>query len=161
LDSVEEVDVSSYDRFVVLSDRVGSPEAADARTLAIVLELDRQRERFKPGAYVTAELLEPEDLEVLQNVDAVVTPILVADVLASLAGTPESHASLQQTMTIQRTFVSRAIDLPVGCRWDEGALGAALRRRDLALLSVLGPTARRANCRLIVAEPVELPLTTE
>jgi hypothetical protein len=161
LDSVEEVDVSNYDRFVVLSDRIGSPEAADARTLAIVLELDRQRKRFKPGAYVTAELLEPEDLDILQNVDAVVTPILVADVLSSLAGSPESHVSLQQLMTIQRTFVSRVIDLPDGCGWEEEALSAALRQRDLALLTVLGPTARRTNHRLIVAEPVALPLAPE
>jgi hypothetical protein len=152
LQSVVGLDLSSYDRFVVVSDRTGSADTSDARSLAVVLELDRQRAAFRPGAYVTVELLEPEDLEILQGVDTVVTPQIIADVLASLALTSDSHESLQNILMLQATFVSRVIDLPSGCAWDELELRQSLRRRSLALLQILaGPSG---STRILFAEPV-------
>jgi len=154
LQSVAGLDLSSYDRFVVVSDRTGSADTSDARSLAVVLELDRKRAAFRPGAYVTVELLEPEDLEILQGVDTVVTPQIIADVLASLALTSDSHESLQNILMLQATFVSRVIELPEHSSWDEAELRQSLRGRGYALLQILPGIGARP--RVLFAEPVTL-----
>ncbi len=157
LASVPSVKIATFDRFLVVSDRNGTPDTADARTLAAVLELDRHRDEFQKRAFITVELLEPEDLEIVKRVDEIVTPQLVADVLVSLVSSTDSHISLAQTMHLQTTFVSRVVDLPRNCDWELDALCHALRQRGLALLQVLPPTDERPEPRLLFAEPVIRP----
>lgn len=157
LHSAPGVQIEDFDRFLVVSDRNGAPETADARTLAAVLELDRHRQKFKKDAFITVELLEPEDLEIVNRVDEVVTPQLVADVLVSLVLSMDSHVNLSQTLRLQTTFVSRVIDLPSGCKWSLPSLRRALRARGLTLLHIYPPSASRNHPRLLIAEPVLSP----
>ncbi len=137
LDSIEGLELGSYDRFLVPSDRSGLPGTADARTLAFVLDLNQSRSELKDSAYITIELLEQEDLGLFPMVESIISPELIAEVLISSALAPESHEALKKKLRLQQTYVTRVLPLDTETDIDLSQLRAALRRRNAALLDVV------------------------
>lgn len=146
-------DLGRYDSVLVLADRSLSPESADVNTMAVLLAIQRRRREFRANLSVVAEFLDEEDLELVGNPDVLVSPHLAAEVLASLALTPESQEELEGTLELQRTYTSHIVELPSGDEWDCHNLQEKLRRRGVALLHVFA-SQKGEKKRALIARPV-------
>lgn len=140
VEHVKALDLASYDRFVVLADRTVGPDMSDVRTLAIAVAIQGQSARLRHGAYLILELLEEENTEVITGVESVTTPLLAAEVLASLALSDLAHESLADTFTYQQSYVTRVVGVPLD--WiGRPELPRALLRRGFAYLEPLASSS--------------------
>lgn len=141
VEHVQELELAAYDRFVVLADRTVGADMSDVRALAIAVAIQGQAARLREGAYLILELLEQENTEVITGVESVTTPLLAADVLASLALSDLAHESLKDTFTYQQCYVTRVVGVPQS--WiGRPELRRALLRRGFAYLETLEPGAQ-------------------
>ncbi len=153
LDEFAELDISSYQRCFVLAERHASPELSDAQTLARVLSIHRKRELMMKDSTIVAEFLESDDLEILPEMEGLVTPHLIAEVLASLALAPQSHDQLEQTLLLKSTYLLRVIEIPPTVQWNYESIATQLRERGVSLLQVIRrQDANVERCQLLVAE---------
>lgn len=154
LDAVNDLELSSYDHFVILAERKTSAEASDARTLATALALHRGESSMRPHATIVAEFLETDEIDLLPRLEGLVTPSLIAEVLASLALAPQSHDTLERTLLLKSTYLLRAVPYPDPCDWNHRELESQMRDRGVPLLQLVQlPHTKGGKKTLLVAEP--------
>ena len=149
----DELSVSQYDRFVVLADRTVAPDLSDVRSLAVAVELERWKASRRARAYVLVELLERENSEVLADVECVVTPLLAADVLSTMALSERAVEVVSHTISHQQAYVTRVVYAARNETQDERQLRRALLEKGLSFLQRLDTDPRDAQCPLLVVEP--------
>jgi hypothetical protein len=155
LDRETNVDLSRYDRFLVLADRSMGADRADVRTLAVALELGRVRDRFKPDAQLLLELLDVENLEVMPDAGAICTPLLAADVLSSLALSDTAMQTLTHTFLHQSSYITRLVFVERKYEKDEWNLRRVLLKSGLGFLRVHDtPDSKASKVAVLVVEPI-------
>ncbi|HSJ25681.1 MAG TPA: hypothetical protein VK929_13485 [Longimicrobiales bacterium] len=148
-DMLDRVDVAGYDRIVIVgSDRLGSGEESDARTIMGYLLL-RDILPDSDGPAVTVELLDPGNVSLIRrrSTEVIVSPIVLSHMLAQVALRRELRAVFEEL------FGPGGAEIVFRTAADYGIVGDAVSFADVAgAVRTRGDTALGVRVRTPAGE---------